>query len=333
MYIRNSVVALVFVLVACTDTHSEGRHASGGSHPDSGSRDGGNIDPQLDAGSSVTLSDAAAAAEGGTTGAASHHDAGTRDAGKVDPQLDAGPITMHPDAGSAADGDDSGCRDDRPPADAGFVEGGSSCSLPDGGPGRGQGSYGCVDTTVCHCKPEAGPVECHSGTCVYAACSGVNEADYCTLATGERGRCCAGTCRNFDFFSDHADNCGGCGNACAEGQTCQGGNCGDCTALGLCACDGVQCPSGRTCVHATCAGLESPIGGCRACVLSECAGKPEGTACAFVEASISVSGMCCDGHCIEAQTDDNNCGGCRIQCCPGSHCMPGIGWFPSAACL
>ncbi|HUB09492.1 MAG TPA: hypothetical protein VMB50_20985, partial [Myxococcales bacterium] len=73
---------------------------------------------------------------------------------------------------------------------------------------------------------------CPSGqSCVDGVCSGsvspclaghVN--DGCTLASGPFGICCpGGGCS--DPSSD-AQNCGGCGNACAAGQSCVAGVCG-----------------------------------------------------------------------------------------------------------
>src|SRR5438552_8660228 len=99
------------------------------------------------------------------------------------------------DSGQSLDGAMVTCKDDRAPAGTPFVQGGQSCTLPDGGAGVGSGKHGCVDPNACHCTPQAGSATCDpGGVCVYAACSGVNQGQACALAGDKRGSCCKGAC-------------------------------------------------------------------------------------------------------------------------------------------
>lgn len=215
-------------------------------------------------------------------------------------------------AGTGCGSSAAACHDDRPPTGAQFVEGGASCTLPSGRPGVGMGDYGCVDPTVCHCKAEAGSATCAVGAlCVYAACSGANEGAACALAGGARGTCCNGACDALELLTDPS-NCGGCGNVCPDGVTCAHGACGIPSGATP------ACPSGLVAAPATCVSSS-----CVACVATSCAGLPDGAPCA-VEAdagqSGQLTGLCCHGACAIWYSDDQNCGGCGVACCPGTHC-------------
>lgn len=243
------------------------------------------------------------------------------------------------DSGAAIEADPT-CRDDRPVPGTPFAQGGSGCTLPGGGLGIGMGLYGCVSADVCVCKAEAGSATCGAKrTCgtygqagssmpaVYATCSGATQDDLCALPDSTHGRCCAGVCRSLTFYLDDSANCGGCGFACGQGLACTNGSCGDCVSGGLCTCGGVTCPSGRTCAPATCRG-ESSLGSCHACMPSSCADQPDGLACVNAGGS---AGICCNHACVDPSSDNRNCGGCGIVCCPGVQCAP-LGWFPGGAC-
>jgi hypothetical protein len=54
-----------------------------------------------------------------------------------------------------------------------------------------------------------------------ASDDGATKADGCACAAGLA--CCGGACR--DLSSDHS-NCGACGKACTQAQTCLSGYCG-----------------------------------------------------------------------------------------------------------
>src|SRR5215467_13009265 len=92
-------------------------------------------------------------------------------------------VALGAGAGCGASG--GACHDDNPPLSSQFYEGGSSCTLPNGGQGVGDGQYGCIDPTLCHCRPEAGPATCAVGAvCVYAGCNRANPGAACSLADG-----------------------------------------------------------------------------------------------------------------------------------------------------
>ncbi len=208
------------------------------------------------------------------------------------------------------------CHDDSPPPSAMFYEGGSPCTLPDGRQGLGDGSFGCVDPTLCHCLPEAGPVTCATGAvCVYAACNGANPGAACALAGGGQGTCCNGACSAVDLLTDPA-NCGGCGFVCPEGVSCDHGACAvpSGTTSG--------CPSGTVLAVAAC--LSSA---CLACIPSSCAGLADGAACALPPVpDPGMNGLCCGGACV-SPIDNDNCAGCGVTCCAGTMCRPGSPYF------
>ncbi len=227
-------------------------------------------------------------------------------------------------AGTGCGNGVAACHDDWPPAGAQFVEGGASCTLPGGRAGVGMGDYGCVDPTVCHCKPEAGSATCAAGAvCVYAACSGANEGAACTFAGGARGTCCRGACSAVDLLVDPSD-CGGCGNVCPVGVTCNG-------ACAIPAGATPVCPSGLAAAPATCVNSS-----CVACVAASCAGLLDGAPCAVeVDAGRAdqLAGLCCHGACVLWYGDDQNCGGCGVTCCPGTHCQRAGDFSIAAICF
>jgi hypothetical protein len=137
---------------------------------------------------------------------------------------------------------------------------------------------------------------------------------------------CADSC--VDVRVDR-DNCGTCGNKCAAGQMCSGGQCAPACAEGQTGCDG-------RCVDTT-----SDPANCGAC----------GTKCASAGvANACVSGQCtfgackpgfadCDGDLANGceksvDADMANCGGCGIECLPahatGGACTGGACGY--AAC-
>jgi hypothetical protein len=228
------------------------------------------------------------------------------------------------------------CRDDRPLPGTPFVENafGGNCTLPDGGLGNGLGAWGCVDPSVClltmrtgspsHCKLGAGEAVCKAGRCIYASCSGITEDDACSLPDGSTGVCCAGVCRPADFIANDPSNCGGCGLGCASGMACANAYCGDGGSGVGPSCDGVVCAPGRVCAPTFCRWVTGGGTSCYSCVASSCASKPDGIEC--------PGGMCCQQKCVDPASDNNNCGGCGIRCCPGTQCSPGS-TISAAMCL
>jgi len=73
------------------------------------------------------------------------------------------------------------------------------------------------------CDPRCGPgTVCLNGGCIGSAC-GFNAGIDCLAEDGTIGVCCGtGVCAH---LRDDAQNCGGCGNACGAGQTCNDGVC------------------------------------------------------------------------------------------------------------
>jgi len=107
---------------------------------------------------------------------------------------------------------------------------------------RGRPRRCSVRTPCAECR------ECVRGRCVRASngtpCGGASDGRVC-----EDGGCgcpfadggvCDGTCRDFRRDRDH---CGGCGNACAAGQSCCAGTCRSCAD---------PCPLNETCIDGCC---------------------------------------------------------------------------------
>lgn len=101
----------------------------------------------------------------------------------------------------------------------------------------------CSDRTPC-----ADCQECAKGKCVPASngtpCDDASDGRVCQDgACGcpfEDGGLCDGTCRDFRRDREH---CGGCGSACAAGQSCCAGTCRSCAD---------PCPVNETCVDGCC---------------------------------------------------------------------------------
>jgi hypothetical protein len=246
--------------------------------------------------------------------------------------LATGSVTVLVGCGGGAPVGTFACHNDNPPAGTPFIEGGGSCTLPNGRPGVGQGAYGCVDPNACKCKPEAGSAACRSGTCTYLSCNGVNEGESCVLPDQTVGTCCAGACRSASYFDHDPANCGSCGLSCGEGHTCAQGGCGQ-GCVGECGdCSNVSCAPGTTCVSTFCNTTVGPFppvvagaNSCYGCVASDCTGAMEGLPCALEVPTLGLgAGICCNHLCVAPFSDDANCGGCGISCCGGAHCMPGL---------
>jgi hypothetical protein len=111
-------------------------------------------------------------------------------------------------------------------------------------------------------------------------------------------------------------NCGGCGIACGNGQTCQNGHC---------ACDAMQANCGGTCRL-----LSADPDNCGECgVVCQpgtrfCGTAPTGgiscQSCAVINRSE------CNNACVDTTSDPANCGGCNIACAANHACV-------SSACV
>jgi len=131
--------------------------------------------------------------------------------------------------------------DDRDACTTGETCSGGSC--PRGSP--------VVCTSTNPCQTAAGSCEAGTGRCIFASL-----ADGTACGAGQAARCCAGTCINTTI---NTTNCGGCGLACATGQSCQSIDQSGCIATepmntsGRCTCaTGVPCPGGQTCTNGRC---------------------------------------------------------------------------------
>lgn len=174
---------------------------------------------------------------------------------------------------------------------------------------------------------------------------------------------CGAICAN---LRTDPNNCGTCGNTCADGQRCEddacvsgcssprlicSGACVDPTTDGRnCGMCGIACPSGAVCADGGCSCIEgrnacggrcvdtqSDNGHCGACARA----CPSGQNC--------VSGVCqsgcpapnqmCGGACTSVATDATNCGGCGRVCPASQACVAGACACPSgrtacgAACV
>ena len=99
-------------------------------------------------------------------------------------------------------------------------------------------------------------------------------------------------CGDRCFNLEREENCGACGNACAEGQMCTSAGC--------------VCPPGLTLCDEGCVDLADPAN-CGAC----------GNAC---EVGLET---CCDGFCASLATSEADCGTCGNPCASDEVCERG----------
>lgn len=100
-------------------------------------------------------------------------------------------------------------------------------------------------------------------------------------------------------------------NSCPAGTTACGGSCITCPAgqapdpqTCACACPGVSCPAGQHQDPTSCACIpDAPCTGC--------------------------AGTCCNGSCVDTNTDTTNCGSCGAACAGGKTCQNGQCACPS----
>lgn len=123
----------------------------------------------------------------------------------------------------------------------------------------------------------------------------------CRTGTNRCGTGCA------DYQVDRR-NCGGCGQACAEGEVCLEGAC-------ACASSTILC--GGRCVSTS--SNPTACGGCgTVCAMDEVC--EQGSCKAVCTLGVSTK---CGSACVDTQTDVMNCGGCGVACQAGQRCVAG----------
>jgi Stigma-specific protein, Stig1 len=122
---------------------------------------------------------------------------------------------------------------------------------------------------------------CASGRCVDGVCGCPSDSTPCgaSCCDSPEDLCCNGVCTNIVF---DRNNCGACGNQCAEGEDCCGGRCVPLNTTENCGCCGCGCLEAEICVNGSC----------------QCP-EPGQTVCANV--------CCPEGHCVIDETGSFTC--------------------------
>jgi hypothetical protein len=146
----------------------------------------------------------------------------------------------------------------------------------------------------------------------------------CKPAFGDCNKNFCGDGCEIDLRKD-PKNCGACGNACAEGQSCENGAC--------------MCPQGTESCFGVCVSLASDVENCGACAIT-CPGPSKSTSgggpacvggkCTYVcfPGFADCDGKISNGCEANLATDQGHCGSCTTECdiangqpCVGGKCL------------
>jgi hypothetical protein len=186
------------------------------------------------------------------------------------------PMSMdHPDATPVEDAPPP----DRADGDAPDVPPGADAARPADAGACGGLAQRCCEGAAC----VAGAV-CNEGFC--AQCPGATQA-------------CGGACVDTLTSLSH---CGRCGNACASGESCDGGTCALRCPMGLLNCGGRCVDVGRNNLH--CGRCDAACEAGRLC---------EGGSCIV---SCAPGQSACGGACADTQRSVMHCGACDRPCAP-----------------
>lgn len=127
-------------------------------------------------------------------------------------------------------------------------------------------------------------------------------------ACGPGAVLCDATCTSTEL---DPNNCGQCGNACADGEACQSGSCV------------FECNGGATDCNGSCVDMQNDPANCGEC----------GNACDAAQ-EVCSAGQCvascgsgaltrCGESCVDTMSDAANCGQCGEPCAGGSACVVG----------
>jgi hypothetical protein len=238
--------------------------------------------------------------------------AGTMDIGKckagtqlcTDGKLGACEGEVHGDAETCAnmgvDDDCNGTADDVPTV-------GNRCVVT--------GAQGPCATGALRCMGSAGPACVSNAMPGEEVCNGMD--DDCNGVSDE----------GFNLRRDRL-NCGACGNRCGTGQDCCASRCidtsGDTNHCGAC---GNRCANGQRCRNGMCMAPDMPVAG------MPMAGSPPvsgmtgssgagaggvggnaGGPAPGCSPACAMGETCCDGVCVDLQSDKNNCRSCGNVC-------------------
>jgi hypothetical protein len=145
--------------------------------------------------------------------------------------------------------------------------------------------------------------------------------------------CCAGQCVN---TRDDPRNCGGCGQACPDGQVCDDSRCRAASAADSCL--NVTCAAGWICCSGRCVNpvfYDTSCGGCAvhcrfsggACRAGVCCPTAEADAGCDDLACPTGQVLCAEG-CRDIASNALSCGGCGVVCprdrprCVSGNCRP-----------